>query len=57
MQNPLKEEDLVRCLMDKSETLDAMRVTKILSERVTNALGDFEINYIYDPAAVEIVGE
>lgn len=41
--------------MDKSTTLDTMTITKILSERGTNALGDFEVNYTYDPPAVQIV--
>lgn len=34
-----------------------MIITRILSERSTNALGDFEVNYTYDPAAVQIVEE
>lgn len=54
-QNPLKEGDILKYLMDKSTTLDTMTITKILSERGTNALGDFEVNYTYDPPAVQIV--
>lgn len=57
VQNPLKEEDIVKSLIDKSTTLDAMVITRILSERSTNALGDFEVTYTYDPAAVKIVEE
>ncbi|XP_078313312.1 allene oxide synthase-lipoxygenase protein-like [Crassostrea virginica] len=53
--NPLKEGDILKYLMDKSTTLDTMTITKILSERGTNALGDFEVNYTYDPPAVQIV--
>lgn len=56
-QNPLKEEDIVKSLIDKSTTLDTMVITRILSERSTNALGDFEVTYTYDPAAVKIVEE
>lgn len=57
VQNPLKEEDIVKSLIDKSTTLDTMVITRILSERSTNALGDFEVTYTYDPAAVKIVEE
>lgn len=57
VQNPLKEEDIVKSLIDKSTTLDTMVITRILSERSTNALGDFEVTYAYDPAAVKIVEE
>lgn len=56
-QNPLKEEDIVKSLIDKSTTLDTMVITRILSERSTNALGDFEVTYTYDPVAVKIVEE
>lgn len=56
-KDPLKEEDIVKCLIDKSTTLDTMVITKILSERSTNALGNFEVTYTYDPAAVNIVEE
>lgn len=56
-KNPLKEEDIVKSLIDKSTTLDTMVITRILSERSTNALGDFEVTYTYDPAAVKIVEE
>ena len=34
-------------------TLDIMIVTKILSDRGTNALGDFEVQYLYDPIGVK----
>nr|XP_011425972.2 allene oxide synthase-lipoxygenase protein isoform X1 [Crassostrea gigas]XP_019922364.2 allene oxide synthase-lipoxygenase protein isoform X1 [Crassostrea gigas] len=56
-KNSLNEENLVQLLIDKSTTLDTMVITRILSERSTNALGDFEVNYTYDPAAVQIVEE
>ena len=32
-----------------------MVVTKILSDRGTNGLGDFEVQYQYEPHAVEAV--
>lgn len=36
-------------------TLDIMLVTKILSDRGTNALGDFEVQYMYDPIGTTAV--
>ncbi|XP_062600661.1 allene oxide synthase-lipoxygenase protein-like, partial [Saccostrea cucullata] len=56
-KRPLKEEEVVKALVDKSTALDVMTVVSILSERATNALGDFEVDYIYDPPAVKIVEE
>ncbi|XP_061182686.1 polyunsaturated fatty acid 5-lipoxygenase-like [Saccostrea echinata] len=56
-KRPLKEEDVVKALVDKSTALEVLIFVSILSERVTNALGDFEVDYIYDPPAVEIVKE
>ena len=54
-QDPLNEGDFMKYLLDKSSTLDTMTITKMLSQRGTNALGDFEVNYTYDPPAVHIV--
>jgi len=36
-------------------TLDIILVTKILSDRGTNALGDFEVQYMYDPRGTKPV--
>lgn len=36
-------------------TLDIIIVTKILSDRGTNALGDFEVQYMYDPRGTKPV--
>ena len=30
-----------------------MQITKILSEKGTNSLGDYEVQYAYDPITVE----
>lgn len=53
----MRQEDIIKCLADKSSILDTMVITTILSERTTNALGDFEVTYTYDPAAVDFVEE
>lgn len=34
-----------------------MIVTRILSDKATNSLGQFEVDYIVDPAAVTILQE
>jgi len=48
-------EDVIACLPDKSTTLSIMVVTRILSEKSTQGLGDFEINYLYQPRLAEAV--
>ncbi|XP_023930539.1 allene oxide synthase-lipoxygenase protein-like [Lingula anatina] len=52
-KNPLSEEDILQSLSSKRQTLDVMVVTKILSEKGTNSLGDFEVQYLYDPVSVK----
>ena len=37
----------------KDMTLNIMVVTKILSDKGTNSLGDFEIPYMFDPAGLK----
>lgn len=51
------EKDIIRTIPDKPTTLDTMVVTKILSGKGTKSLGDFEVNYIFDPEARNIVSE
>lgn len=56
-KSPLKEDCVLNALPDKATTLDTMIITKILSDKGTNSLGDFEVQYIYDPAALVVVEE
>ncbi|XP_059168642.1 allene oxide synthase-lipoxygenase protein-like isoform X2 [Physella acuta] len=51
------ERDILNCLPDRPTTLDIMIVTKILSAKGTKSIGDFEVQYIFDPAARDIVDE
>ena len=38
-------------------TLSIMVVTKLLSDRGTNALGDFEVQYQFDPVGLKAVAK
>ena len=49
------EKDIIDSLPVKDMTLDIIIVTKILSDRGTNALGDFEVQYMYDPRGTKPV--
>lgn len=53
----ITERDILNSLPDRPTTLDIMIVTKILSAKGTKSIGDFEVQYIFDPAAREIVDE
>lgn len=44
-------------LPDKRMTLDIMVITKLLSGRGTNSLGNFEMQYLYDPVGVKAAEE
>ena len=44
-------------LPTKEETLAMMEIMKVLSERSTNILGDYEVQYAYDPIAVNALKE
>lgn len=56
-KSPLTEEDVVASLPDKESHFLIMITGKVLSERGTRPLGDFEVNYVFDPEAVKIVNE
>lgn len=51
------DKDLIKALPDRPTTLDIMIVTKILSQKGTRSLGDFEVQYIFEEKAREIVDE
>ena len=54
-KSELSEKDIVAQLPNKDTTLSIMVVTKILSGRGTNCLGDFEVQYMHDPIGVKAV--
>ncbi|ESP02739.1 hypothetical protein LOTGIDRAFT_171808 [Lottia gigantea] len=49
------EKQILSCLPSKENSLDVMVVTKVLSAKGTNSLGDFELMYIADPNAKRVV--
>jgi arachidonate 5-lipoxygenase len=54
-KSPRTEQDVIDCLPEKEKTLSIMLVTKILSDRGTNSLGDFEVEYQFDPIGKKAV--
>lgn len=51
------EQDLLKSLANRSEMLNVMSIMKILSTKGTNSLGDFEVQYVFDPAAIDIINK
>lgn len=51
------EQDILALLPTKKMTLDIMLICKLLSKRGTNSLGDFEMQYMYDPVGVQAASE
>ncbi|ESP02741.1 hypothetical protein LOTGIDRAFT_224684 [Lottia gigantea] len=56
-KDPIREDFIMDSLPNKSITRDILVVSKILSLQGTKSLGDFEVQYIYDPSALKIVEE
>ncbi|XP_022087867.1 arachidonate 5-lipoxygenase-like isoform X2 [Acanthaster planci] len=52
-KSPRTEKDILDNLHDKTLTVDVMIVTRLLSEKATNSLGDFEMQYGFCPVAVK----
>ncbi|XP_077519129.1 polyunsaturated fatty acid 5-lipoxygenase-like isoform X2 [Amblyomma americanum] len=51
------QDDIVSILPSRQVTLDSMIITKLLSSKGTNSLGDFEVQYMYEPFAVRAADE
>ncbi|XP_074652900.1 allene oxide synthase-lipoxygenase protein-like [Tubulanus polymorphus] len=51
----LTERAIVDAIPSIEQSLDVMVVTQLLSKRVSKALGDFDVLYIYEPEALKIV--
>lgn len=53
----LTERDILLHLPNKDVTLDTMVITKLLSSKGTKSLGDFEVQYLFDPVSVQAAKE
>ncbi|XP_055893478.1 polyunsaturated fatty acid 5-lipoxygenase-like isoform X2 [Biomphalaria glabrata] len=51
------ERDILNALPDRPTTLDIMIVTKILSSKGTKSIGDFEVQFVFDPKACEVLDQ
>ncbi|XP_033103846.1 arachidonate 5-lipoxygenase-like [Anneissia japonica] len=54
-KEPKTEEDVLKSLPDKMKTLSIMEITKLLSTQATDELGNFEVNYQFDPVGEKAV--
>ena len=56
-QEEVTDADILKQLPTKSETVSIMSFSRLLSERATQPLGDFEIKYMYHPKVLEAVSK
>lgn len=56
-KNPVTIETILKSIANRAHLLELMSITKVLSEKATQSLGDFEKQFIFDPPAVKIVEE
>ncbi|GAB6033440.1 hypothetical protein CHUAL_013326 [Chamberlinius hualienensis] len=56
-KEPLTERDILCRLPNKDITLDTMVITKLLSSKGTKSLGDFEVQYLFDPVSLQAAKE
>ncbi|XP_063971178.1 allene oxide synthase-lipoxygenase protein-like [Lytechinus pictus] len=52
-KTPLTEKDIIAKLPNKKRILKTMSVTRLLSMHDTKPLGDFEVQYLFDPNSVK----
>ncbi|CAC5374176.1 ALOX5 [Mytilus coruscus] len=56
-KSPVTKATILKTIPNKDVLLQMMTVTKVLSEKATKSLGDFEKQFIVDPKAVKVVEE
>ncbi|XP_076117180.1 allene oxide synthase-lipoxygenase protein-like [Mytilus galloprovincialis] len=56
-KSPVTKETILKTIPSRDKLLQIMTVTKVLSEKATKSLGDFEKQFIVDPKAVKVVEE
>lgn len=55
LQSPVNIETILKTIPNRKILLTIMSITKVLSEKATESLGDFEKQFIVDPRAIEVV--
>ncbi|XP_071833002.1 polyunsaturated fatty acid 5-lipoxygenase-like [Apostichopus japonicus] len=56
-KSPRTEKDIIDTLATKKMSLDTLLITRLLSEKATNPLGDFEVQYQYDRVGTKAISE
>eukprot|EP00106_Octopus_bimaculoides_P012233 XP_014779675.1 PREDICTED: allene oxide synthase-lipoxygenase protein-like [Octopus bimaculoides] len=56
-KTPRTEKDIVDALPEVKTILSVIEITRTLSERATNPLGNFDVQYICEPAGLQCVAE
>ncbi|CAC5379791.1 ALOX5 [Mytilus coruscus] len=56
-KEPVEFETVLKTIANRAELLTLMSITKVLSEKTTKDLGNFEKQLIVDPPAIQIVKE
>ena len=51
-QNPVSDVEIIKTLPDKEKVLFGMKLSKTLSTRASNMLGEWDIRFQYDKDAV-----
>ena len=46
---------MMALLPNKEQTIDMMTITRLISVKDTNSLGDYSIKYLYQPEALAAV--
>lgn len=57
LQRARTEAEILSHLPNKQITLDSMVITKLLSSKGTKSIGDFEVQYLFDPISVKAADE
>lgn len=56
-KHAISEKEFLAHIPSKQITLDSMVITKLLSSKGTKSLGDFEVQYLYDPVSLQAAQE
>ncbi|KAH3709437.1 hypothetical protein DPMN_068900 [Dreissena polymorpha] len=54
-KTPRQEQDILNALPGRSNMVDALTILKLLSERHTKPMGEYEMNLVYDPEGIRLL--